>query len=73
MVYRVTFNTCKHMGQEPDFTKTWWCNLQHDDPTKVHFDCDCKNCPDFEPIVVESESFISLGTEPFTPVRTKND
>ena len=40
------------MGQEPDFTKTWWCKLQFDDPTQVHFDCDCKNCPDFEPIEV---------------------
>ena len=62
MTYKVTFDTCKHLGQEPDFTQTWWCNLQHDDPTKVHFDCDCKNCPDFEPIVVESESFTSAST-----------
>ena len=41
-------DTCKYLGHEVNWSRTWWCNKQFDEPTEVHKKCNCKNCPDFE-------------------------
>jgi len=63
MKSRKVYDTCRHQGHEVNFSYTWWCELQHRYPNEVHSKCDCKNCPDFEPIIVEMESTTSVGTE----------
>lgn len=63
-------NTCKHMGHEVNFSNTWWCNKQFDEPTEIHKNCDCKNCPDFE--ALEWDTYYTIaptGNTVYTNVR----
>lgn len=41
-------NTCIYLGHEVNWSHSWWCSKQFDEPTETHKNCDCGNCPDFE-------------------------
>ena len=49
-------NSCKYLGQEVNWSHSWWCSKQFAEPTEIHKKCDCGNCPDFEAIEWTMES-----------------
>ena len=59
-------NTCIHLGHEVNFSQSWWCNKQFEEPTEIHKGCKCSECPDFKAYEWdEITSDISTNSVPF--------